>query len=1219
MASNRQDQERDVEDIPLDLSANNSSAATPSNLPLPYTSSYQPNPSTSFANPVPSTSFGNPVPSTSSAHHVSLIRPDAHCFSTADPGSSHSPQIDPIAEQIRRQERERQAERRSNETDEARRVRLDRRNEARRSRRRQDAAENATPAAIFLASNLLDAAFAYDPTFDYSGHRLIQIGPLDRLCRYCGAKCFRGETDGICCAAGKVRLDPIEEPPEPYCTLFSGMYPESKEFLKNIRRYNSCFQMTSFGVSGQVQQGGWQPAFVVQGQIYHRIGSLLPVPEAQPQFLQVYFMGDDECQINHRCNLFEGVRRSLIAAFQELLSQHNRCLRDFKSALDRMPNGESRIVIRGDRTPAGEHRGRYNAPAAEEVALFLVDSEFDRRDIVIQKRDHRLQRIDEMHPLYDALQYPIIFWRGNPTYHGGIPQVVPETGAPKVPFDHVSPMTYYSHQLMIREDNQNFVLKCQNLLNQYVVDMFAKIESERLRYIRYHQRQLRADEYIHLRDAVQADGDGSEVGQRVILPSTFIGGPRHMHEFSQDAMAYVRAYGRPDLFVTFTCNPSWPEINQLLMHGQRSSDRHDVVVRVFNQKLHKFMDTIVKHGLFGPTRCHMYTIEFQKRGLPHAHVLIWLMYRLRADQIDQCISAELPDQQADPILFDIVLSNLVHSPCGAFNYDASCMVDRKCKRKFPKPFSLETQTNTDGYPLYRRRAPEDGGHTAVIKGVEIDNRWVVPYSPVLCRMFNAHINVEYCHSVKSIKYICKYINKGCDMAVVEVGSVNRHDEVSQYQLGRYISTVEAFWRIFHFSMHQRHPPVEKLAVHLENGQRVYFNEENALDLAENPRHTTLTAFFYLNQWDEFARTLFYSDIPTHYTWQANKTWRRRQRGTAVGRLYTVHPNNRECFYLRLLLTKVRGPTSFEDLRTVDGQICSTYREACELRGLLESDSHWQSALEEAAATKIPSQLRSLFAMIVSTCSPSNPAQLWDNFKIHLSEDILFVQRRATNSPTLDYNDSIFNQALLMIEDTCLSMSGKLLSDLGLTSPNRSADLGNSEIIRETSHDMEELLRLVSTNLPGLVVDQRIAFDAIIDAIASDTGGLFFLDAPGGTGKTFLINLILAYVRQRGDIILACASSGIAATLLAGGRTAHSTFKLPLDIARYEEPTCSITRSSAKAGLLKRCKAIIWDECTMTHKKTWRLLIELSEILGETSHFLVESSLCLQVIFDKLCR
>ncbi|GBP71924.1 hypothetical protein EVAR_38257_1 [Eumeta japonica] len=131
--------------------------------------------------------------------------------------------------------------------------------------------------------------------------------------------------------------------------------------------------------------------------------------------------------------------------------------------------------------------------------------------------------------------------------------------------------------------------------------MCAKIETERPLYIPLNQTELRSEEYIHLRDAIVNDGDvnPNELGRIVILPSTFTASPRHMHEYAQ--MTYVRAYGRPDLFIKFTYNPTWDDIKELLLAGQSSSNRHDITARVFKQKFKSLMDIISKHYVFGDT------------------------------------------------------------------------------------------------------------------------------------------------------------------------------------------------------------------------------------------------------------------------------------------------------------------------------------------------------------------------------------------------------------------------------------------------------------------------------------------------------------------------------------------------------------------------------------------------------------------------------------------
>lgn len=344
---------------------------------------------------------------------------------------------------------------------------------------------------------------------------------------------------------------------------------------------------------------------------------------------------------------------------------------------------------------------------------------------------------------------------------------------------------------MIRQNEENYILRFRRLFQQFCVDMYAKIESERLLFIRLNQSKLRTEEYIHLRDAISKETNPSNIGKLTILPATFVGSPRHMHEYAQDAMTYVRYYGRPDLFITFTCNPKWVEIAQLLLPGQTSSDRHDITARVFRQKIRSLMAYITKHRVFGNTRCWMYSIEWQKRGLPHAHILIWLVDKIQADQVDDIICAEIPNPESDCDMHHIIITNMINGPCGVNNPQSPCMTDGKCSKRYPRNMTNETITGIDGYPLYRRRSPDDGGKTVTVKlkgeDFVVNNSWVVPYSPFLSKAYKAHCNVEYCNSVKSIKYICKYVTKGSDMAAFGLQTTDPNDEITRYQVGRYIS------------------------------------------------------------------------------------------------------------------------------------------------------------------------------------------------------------------------------------------------------------------------------------------------------------------------------------------------------------------------------------------------------------------------------------------------
>ncbi|GFQ74050.1 ATP-dependent DNA helicase [Trichonephila clavata] len=345
------------------------------------------------------------------------------------------------------------------------------------------------------------------------------------------------------------------------------------------------------------------------------------------------------------------------------------------------------------------------------------------------------------------------------------------------------------------------------------------------------------------------------------------------------------------------------------------------------------------------------------------------------------------------------------------------------------------------------------------------------------------------------------------MAVIGIGAENSNDEVTQYQMGRYVSSNEAVWRIFSFPIHERHPSVVHLAVHLENGQRVYFTAQNAVQRAAQPPSTTLTSFFETCQNDDFAQTLLYSEMPKYYTWnQSSRRFIRRKQGKpvpgytdvystdAIGRIYSVHPSNDECFYLRLLL---RGPTSFRQLLTVDGELCGSYREACQRLQLLENDAHWDQTLNDAVISSHAHQIRTLFSIIISTCFPSNPIDLWIKYKDYMCDDILYQIRNRMGNPNIQISEEIYNEALISIEDMCLIMSNKLLIQLGLTAPNRPMhDAFNQEWHRERLYDLNTLKELIQTNLPLLNEQQKYVFETLMKVTNDETGGIYFLDAPG---------------------------------------------------------------------------------------------------------------------------
>ena len=137
------------------------------------------------------------------------------------------------------------------------------------------------------------------------------------------------------------------------------------------------------------------------------------------------------------------------------------------------------------------------------------------------------------------------------------------------------------------------------------------------------------------------------------------------------------------------------------------------------------------------------------------------------------------------------------------------------------------------------------------------------------------------------------------------------------------------------------------------------------------------------------------------------------------------------------------------------------------------------------------------------------------------------------------------------------------------------------IQEEKSYNITQLEKIILNDVPLLNADQRTIYNTVIQSVENNASECFFIDGPGGTGKTFLYNTILAKVRSHGEIALPVASSGIAALLIDGGRTAHSRLKIPIIL--NETSTCNISQGSKEAHLISMTKLFIWDEAPMVHK------------------------------------
>ncbi len=214
------------------------------------------------------------------------------------------------------------------------------------------------------------------------------------------------------------------------------------------------------------------------------------------------------------------------------------------------------------------------------------------------------------------------------------------------------------------------------------MDAYAAIEQNCLKYLRLNKKKLHVDLYQGLQDANTAgDNSATAIGQRIILPSSFTVGPRHMVQNYQVAMAICIWAGCSDAFVTFTCNPQWLEIKRALLLRQQPQDRPHLVTRVFKIKLKELINDIHKNHILGRTIAGIYVVEFQKRGLPHAHILIFFTEDYKphtVEDVDRMISVELLNSETNKLAHEMVARCMMHGPCGVAFPNAPCMEEGKC-------------------------------------------------------------------------------------------------------------------------------------------------------------------------------------------------------------------------------------------------------------------------------------------------------------------------------------------------------------------------------------------------------------------------------------------------------------------------------------------------------------------------------------------------------------
>ncbi|KIH61240.1 hypothetical protein ANCDUO_08494 [Ancylostoma duodenale] len=314
-----------------------------------------------------------------------------------------------------------------------------------------------------------------------------------------------------------------------------------------------------------------------------------------------------------------------------------------------------------------------------------------------------------------------------------------------------------------------------------------------------------------------------------------------------------------------------------------------------------------------------------------------------------------------------------------------------------------------------------------------------------------------------------------------------------------------------------------------------------------------------------ARELYYFQVPEHFTFTPRHGWQpRRRSGREIGRMYTVSPRDVERYSLRIILLNTKGKTSFEDLRTVDGRIYEKFSDAAKASGFMDDDTYYRQSIEEAAQFQTPSTLRSFFACLLCYCDVANAEELWNEFCALMAEDYIHRGLGEEEAIVVAYFDVADSMSLL----------GRDMMQMVPPPANQRPAVPDVPIDYQ-QHESQGLRLYDSLNS-----DQKTAADDILAAMDSNDNRCFFIDGPGGTGKTYLYNTIYNLAVGHRRKVSCVAWTGIAANLLPQGRTVTSAFKLNMADGNR---TSVMKRQQREARQLMATDIIIWDEISMAPK------------------------------------
>lgn len=998
------------------------------------------------------------------------------------------------------------------------------------------------------------------------------LGPLGS-CAFCSARIFVSHKTTFCCSSGKhILADDDRFVPECLADFF---VRHSALLAKSSREVNQLASLTAVGVHSSLgQRGGIQFDYnskfaMLHGRLYHF--DIFANGDRQHPLLgdarSYLFAETTPIPFNDR---FSDLVVTAAAELRLILRNNNSLIHHIRRDMGTCDQEFLNFVSSATRLQCHLENADVSSTSQNQLMLlFNLNGSFgapDTNQLVVGQHTKRVSFFDIE---YEQTAYPMI----DPYASTGWFQIYAD-GVRHRHTDRAGNQLTLRKYLRFKFAQSQTLLWLPTLTQEWLLDMVCRSEYQNQSFLVSLMTNIattHSTRRVSKAQVIATSVTPTHTGRRCDVPSSVRGSPQYRRLKVDTGMCHIYRFGSPTLFITVTANPLWEEIQSNLLPGQQWY--HDVylVNLVFYLKLKTLVQQIESGAFFNGRRSVyvQYVIEFQKRGLPHAHILVRLegIQPTTPEEVDELCQSFQPkpcDSQcsfcAKCRLASCVRKHMWHKcyPGRCYQQGSETKI---CKYGFPFQAESSSYIGQDGFWVLKRGQADDR---------------VVEYNSELLMAFNCHINVKIACGTRCVLYLRKYLSKGPDSVAAfllpEGTSFNK--QLNHFYETRSMTSAEAGWVACEFPFNYFNPPVLILKVYLPGEQPVYFDERDTEEevLDKSMKLTHLETYFSRPSGTPFDDMTF-EEYFTHYNVTTKGVPSLRTTPT-VAVVRNIDFSNSEQFSLYMLI-KSRPARSFDEPR--HGH--PTFEQAAISAGIFQdSQVSIHLAIIQEMAARQDSHLKILgFAVIVLHTDSRHFEEVF------FQTWHLMVPPENMNGSPEDVLAAI--QQILAKEGTSITDFIPLPSEQFSVMLNRLPDIDLRSFFK---HSIEE--KECSHEQLG-----------VIQQIEQSRTTCFYINGCAGSGKTHTITQLVRRLYCSGARVLCSAYTGLAASLLPSGLTCHRLFGLPIDEGESLGPPSvgsSITPQSLAGRLLHSADVIVIDEVSMLHKD---FLIAINNVLQSVSN------------------